>query len=88
MYDAKPLQIIENRKKVSTTQKAKGKQKKKVQHSSIGNSGKSRKHNKDMQTPGTDFGMQMIADSFGDGWYKLITIVLMNNKLRHYLEML
>ena len=65
-------QIRETRKKVSAARKGKGKQKKKLrQHMLIGSIGE---HSK--ETFGTTFGMQMIADRFGDGWYKSITDIL------------
>ena len=71
-YDAIPEQIIENRKKVSAAQKDKGKWKKKVQHRLHGSSGESRKRSKDTETFGEKFGIQMIADPFGDEWHKPI----------------
>ena len=40
---------------------------------SIGTSGESRKSSKDPGKFGTEVGMQMIADPFGDGWHRLIT---------------
>ena len=65
-------QIRETRKKASAARKGKGKQKTKLrQHTLIGSTGKHRKHSK--ETFGTTFGMQMIADRFGDGWHKCIT---------------
>ena len=66
-------QISKNRKNVSATQRDKGKRKKKAQYASIETSGKSRKSSKDPEKFGTEFGMQMIADQFGDGWHKSIT---------------
>ena len=39
---------------------------------SIGTSGESRMSSKDLGKFGTEFGMQMIADRFGDGWHKSI----------------
>ena len=39
---------------------------------SIGTSGEKRQRSKDPGKYGTEFGMQMIADRFGDGWHKLI----------------
>jgi len=40
---------------------------------SRGSSGKSRKPSKDTEMPETKFGMQMIADRFGNGWHESIT---------------
>ena len=47
--------------------------KKKVQCVSDGTSGESSTSSVDPGTFGTEFGMQMIADRFGDGWHKTIT---------------
>ena len=66
-------QISENRKTVSTAQSNKGERKKKVQCVSIGTNGESRTSSQDPGTSRTEFGMQMIANRFGDGWHKLIT---------------
>ena len=38
----------------------------------IQTSGEGRKRSKDPGKFGIEFGMQMIADRFGDGWYKSI----------------
>jgi len=65
-------QISDNRKKVSAAQRDKGKQKKKVQYVSIGTSDVQRQRSKDPGKYGMEFGMQMIADRFGDGWHKSI----------------
>ena len=40
---------------------------------SIGTSGEKRQCSKDPEKFGTEVGIQMIADRFGDGWHKLIT---------------
>ena len=40
---------------------------------SIGTSGEMRQRSKDPGKFGTEIGMQMKADQFGDGWHKLIT---------------
>ena len=40
---------------------------------SIGTSGEKRQRSKDPGKFGTEVGMQMIADRFGDGWHKLTT---------------
>ena len=66
-------QISDNRKKVSDARRDKGKRKKKVQYVSIGTSGEKRQRSKDPGKFGTEVGMQMIADRFGDGWHKSIT---------------
>ena len=66
-------QISKNRKTVSAAQRDKGKRKKKVQCVSNGTSGESKTSSVDPGTFGTEFGMQMIADRFGDGWNKTIT---------------
>ena len=66
-------QISDNRKKVSATRRDKGKQKKKIQYLSIETSGEKRQRSKDPGKVGTEVGMQMIADQFGDGWHKSIT---------------
>ena len=50
----------------------KGKRQKKVQCEKSGTSGESRKRSKDPAKFGMEFGMQMIADRFGDGWHKSI----------------
>jgi len=73
-YDAIPEQIRDTGKKTYPTRKAKGKdkQKKKVQHRSRVSNGESRMRNKDKEMFGATFGMQMIADRFGDGWHKSI----------------
>ena len=65
-------QFSENRKTVSVAQKDKGKIKNIVQYVSIGTSDESRKRSKDLEKYGTEFGMQMIANEFGDGWHKSI----------------
>merc|ERR1712238_521702 len=65
-------QISKNRKTVSDARRDKGKRQKKVQCEKIGSSGKSSKRSKDPGKFGTEFGMQMIADRFGDGWHKSI----------------
>ena len=65
-------QISENRKTVSDAQRDKGKRKKRVQCATIGTSGESRKRSKDSRKFGTAFGIQIIADRFGDGWHKSI----------------
>ena len=62
VYNAIPKQIRDTGKTINATQKGKDKQKKKVQHRSCGSSGESRKRNKDMETFGAKFGMQMITD--------------------------
>ena len=65
-------QISETRTKVSAAREAKGKQKKKLQqHMLIGPFGVNRKRSKEIF--GTTFGLQLIADRFGDGWHKCIT---------------
>ena len=66
-------QISDNIKTVSVAQRDKGKRRKKVQCVSIGTSGESRKSTKDPGKFGTEVGMQMIADRFGDSWHNLIT---------------
>jgi len=66
-------QISENRKTLSAARRDKGKRKKKVQCVSNGTSGESRTSSLDPRTFGTEIGMQMIADQFGDGWHKTIT---------------
>merc|ERR1712238_159910 len=65
-------QISKNRKTVSDARRDKGKRQKKVQCEKIGTSGESSKRSKDPGKFGTEFGMQMIADRFGDGWHKSI----------------
>merc|ERR1712238_232200 len=65
-------QISKNRKTVSDKRGSKGKRQKKVQCEKIGTSGESRKRSKDPAKFGFEFGMQMIADRFGDGWHKSI----------------
>ena len=45
----------------------------KVKYVSIGTSGESKKRSKDPGKFGTEFGMQVITDRFGDGWHKSIT---------------
>ena len=73
-YDVIPERIRDTSKKNYSTQTTQGnkKQKKKVQHWSRVSSGESRKSSKDKETVGATFGMQMIADRFGDGWHKSI----------------
>ena len=65
-------QIRENRKTVSDAQGDKGKRMKKVQSETIRTSCESKKRKKDQGKFGMGFGMQMIADRFGDGWHKSI----------------
>ena len=65
--------ISKNKKNVSTAQIDKDKRKKKVQYVSIGTSGKSSKSSKIPDKFGTEFGMQMITDRFGNGWHTSIT---------------
>ena len=74
-YDVIPDQIRDTGKKNYSTRPTQGnkKRKKKVQCVTFETSGKSRKCSKDPGKYGTKFGMQMIADRFGDGWYKMIT---------------
>ena len=60
--------IRETRKKVSAARMDKGKRRRKSQLMPIGGH---RKRSKEIF--GTTFGMQMIADRFGDGWHKCIT---------------
>ena len=71
-YDVIPERIRDTGKKNYSTQTTQGnkKRKKKVQHRSRVSSGESRKSSKDKETVGATFGMQMIADRFGDGWHK------------------
>ena len=71
-YDVIPDQIRETGKKNYSTRPTQGnkKRKKKVQCVTFETSGKSRKRSKDPGKYGTKFGMQMIADRFGDGWHK------------------
>ena len=81
-------QIKGTRKKVYSVRKGNSKQKKNVQYMSIRPSGKSKKRNKDTETFGTKFGMQMITDQSGDRRINLLLIFLVYNKLWQYLEML
>jgi len=69
----KQQQISDNRKNVCNAQRDKGKQRKKVQYVSIGTSGENRQRSKYPGKVGTEEGMQLIADRFGDGWHKSIT---------------
>ena len=71
-YDTIPDQIRDTGKKIHPTRTAKGnkKRKKKVHHRSHISSGESRKNSKDKEIAGATFGMQTIADRFGDGWHK------------------
>ena len=70
-----PERIRDTGKKNYSTRTTQGnkKQKEKVQHWSRVSSGESRKSSKNKEIGGPKFGMQMIADRFGDGWYKSIT---------------
>ena len=72
LFEIEQQQISRNRKTVSDARGAKGKRQKKVQCEKIGTSGESRKRSKDPGKFGIEFGMQMIADRFGDGWHKSI----------------
>mmetsp|Transcript_37145 Transcript_37145/g.40264 ORF Transcript_37145/g.40264 Transcript_37145/m.40264 type:complete len:107 (-) Transcript_37145:32-352(-) len=67
--------ISENRKKVSTAQRDKGKYRKKVQYVSIETSDENRKHSKDPEKFRTEFGMQLIADQFGDCCHNRLNFV-------------
>ena len=71
-YDVIPQQIRDTGKKNYSTRTTQGnkKRKKKVQHRLRVSSGESRKSSKDKETVGATFGMQMIADRFGDEWHK------------------
>jgi len=73
-YDVIPERIRDTGKKNYSTRTAKDnkKRKKKVKCASIETSGKSRKRSKDPGKYGTEFGMQMNVDRFGDGWHKSI----------------
>jgi len=73
LFEIEQQQISKNRKTVSDARGAKGKRQKKVQCEKIGTNGESRKRSKDPGMFGTEFGMQMIADRFGDGWHKTMT---------------
>ena len=87
-HEIEQHQISENRKTISVAQRDKGKRKKKVQCVSNGTSGESRTSSVDPGTFGTEFGMQMIADQFGDGWNKSIGKSFVEyNGLLHSLEM-
>ena len=46
---------------------------------STGTNDERRKRSKDTEIFGTEFGMQMIADQFGDGWHKSITFFLVES---------
>ena len=72
-HESEQQQISENRKTISAARRDKGKRKKRVQCVSNGTSGENRTSSVDPGTFGTEFGMQMIADRFGDGWHKSIT---------------
>mmetsp|Transcript_7577 Transcript_7577/g.8608 ORF Transcript_7577/g.8608 Transcript_7577/m.8608 type:complete len:108 (+) Transcript_7577:305-628(+) len=72
-HEIEQHQISENRKTVSAVQRDKGRKRKKVQCVSNGTSGKSRMSSVDTGMFGTEVGMQMIVDQFGDGWHKTIT---------------
>ena len=72
LFELEQQQISKNRKTVSDARGAKGKRQKKVQCEKSGTSGKSRKRSKDPAKFGMEFGTQMIADRFGDGWHKSI----------------
>ena len=69
-------QSRDTRGKISAAQNCKDKRKKKVQHTSSGSSGDSRKRSKDTEIFGMKIERQMIVDQFGDGWYKSIVDIL------------
>jgi len=48
---------------------------------SIRSSGESRKGSKNTEMFGTEFGMQMIADRFGDGWHKSMTDIFVGQRI-------
>ena len=72
-HESEQQQISKNRNTVFAAQRDKSKRKKKVHCVSNGTSGESKTSSLDPETFGMEFGMQMIADRFGDGWHKTIT---------------
>ena len=72
LLECEQQQISKNRKNVVDAWGVKGKRQQKVQCEKSGTSGKSRKRSKDPAKFGMEFGTQMIADRFGDGWHKSI----------------